>query len=195
MKARVLILRSRGEAEIETPYDLEVRIGAAVGGAPASPSMRRGAAKLAVVTVDTPEHGWGAALASDYLAVQRPALLRDLDDPLALAGVVWRAGARVRAAIMGTPLDAGALAGLGIADAILDGQRDPVDWVREWIGGRSVVALASAAALLRTRHGGAALERSEFTRLFSTGEPQLGLARFLGKLPLDFSETTEWEMR
>ena len=44
----------------------------------------------------------------------------------------------------------------------------------------------SAATLMR-RNQSFAEERMEFARLFSTGEPQSGLASFLRKEPPDFS--------
>ena len=47
-------------------------------------------------------------------------------------------------------------------------------------GGRSALALESAAMLVRHR-GGDALERAEFARLFAIGEPQEGLRAFLEK--------------
>ncbi|HUR80060.1 MAG TPA: hypothetical protein VM733_04810 [Thermoanaerobaculia bacterium] len=53
-------------------------------------------------------------------------------------------------------------------------------WREEWMRHRSVMALDSAAALIRS-HGGDALERAEFARLFAAGEPQKGLGAFLAK--------------
>jgi enoyl-CoA hydratase/carnithine racemase len=73
-----------------------------------------------------------------------------------------------------------------LADAVVPAGKDPVEWVRDWIGGRSTAALESAAALIR-RRGGDTLERAEFARLFATGEPHEGLSAFLAKRKPDFN--------
>lgn len=152
-------------------------------------------ATVAIATRQTPADGWGAALGSDYLAVQQGAVVDSLLGTGVMAGLAWRAPHSMRRAILEAPLGAAALLRLGVADAILEAGEEPLEWARAWVAKRSVRAMASAALLLRNRHGGIAMERYEFARLFSTGEPQTGLARFLSKQPLDFSETTEWEIR
>ena len=58
---------------------------------------------------------------------------------------------------------------------------DPRRWREEWMRHRSVMAIDSAAALIRAR-GGDRLERAEFARLFAAGEPQKGLGAFLARL-------------
>jgi hypothetical protein len=63
-------------------------------------------------------------------------------------------------------------------DEITD--HDAEAWCANWLKGRSVLALDSAATLIRSR-GGDRLERAEFARLFATGEPQTGLGAFLAK--------------
>jgi enoyl-CoA hydratase/carnithine racemase len=93
----------------------------------------------------------------------------------AWGGVVWRIGRRAwQLHLSGaTELDAAAAREWGIVDAVTD---DPA----AWLGGRSVVALDTAASLVALR-GGDALERAAFAWLFATGEPQEGLRAFLDK--------------
>ena len=55
------------------------------------------------------------------------------------------------------------------------------------LGGRSALALESARMLLE-HHGGDALERAEFARLFAIGEPQEGLRAFLEKRKPSFEK-------
>jgi hypothetical protein len=107
-----------------------------------------------------------ALLLADYAVLRRGATIA-LDAPEVWAGAVWRVGRRALLANAEefvdeiTDLDAGA-------------------WCANWLRGRSVLALDSAAVLIRSR-GGDTLERAEFARLFAIGEPQTGLAAFLGK--------------
>ena len=197
VRSLILVYREGAADELE-PCELAVRIGSGLDGI--GPNrfahwLRRRPSTLAIVTSATSDAGWAAALASDYLAVQRGARLDSLEDPAVMAAAAWRIERRVVEAILRAPLEAGEILELGLADALVEAERDPLEWAREWVGARSASALASAALLLRNRHGGTVLERSEFAWLFSTGEPQIGLARFLGKLPLDFSDKTDWEMR
>jgi hypothetical protein len=49
-----------------------------------------------------------------------------------------------------------------------------------WLGGRSALALDTAASLVALR-GGDTLERAAFAWLFAAGEPQEGLRAFLDK--------------
>lgn len=111
-----------------------------------------------------------------------------------MAGAVRRIGKRVIPALLRMPITAPDMVALGLADLLVPRAVDPVEWAREWVAGRSVPALASATFVLRNRLAGGILERFEFARLFSLGEPQEGMRRFLGKQPLDFSATTEWEI-
>ena len=71
-----------------------------------------------------------------------------------------------------------------IVDEITD--REPEQWLEEWTRHRSVLALDSAAMLIRSR-GGDRLERAEFARLFAIGEPQKGLGAFLAKTKPTYS--------
>ncbi len=81
----------------------------------------------------------------------------------------------------------------GLCEAVVACGSDSLQWAQQWLSGRSVPALQSAAALLR-RRGGDAIERAEFGRLFATGEPQLGLKRFLNRDATDFSQSLMVEM-
>lgn len=107
-----------------------------------------------------------ALLFADYAVLRRGAAVT-LDAPEGWAGAVWRAGRR---ALLDRPEE--------LVDEITD--EDPETWRANWLRGRSVLALDSAAVLIRSR-GGDVLERAEFARLFAAGEPQKGLGAFLAK--------------
>ena len=112
-----------------------------------------------------------ALLFADYAVLDAGASLT-IDTPEAWAGVAWRLGRRTLAwAVRGE-----------VAAEVVDEvtKRDAETWRAEWMRHRSVMALDSAAALIRGR-GGDRLERAEFARLFAIGEPQKGLTAFLGK--------------
>ncbi|MEO8215609.1 MAG: hypothetical protein ABI718_00855 [Acidobacteriota bacterium] len=81
----------------------------------------------------------------------------------------------------------------GICDLLVPDAEDSVEWVRSWVGRRSLLALGSAAHLLRTtaREPG---ERAEFGRLFATGQPQRGMRQFLESRAPGFSETMNVEI-
>lgn len=198
---RILVIRETRDsavAELLGIGTLQVWIGDALSGFNERDQtlwVCRGVAVVAVITAEAEQSCWGPALWSDYVAVEEGSLLRAMDSPEVLAAAVRRCGGDVRRAILQAPLSATDLIDLGLADTLVPPGADPVEWARSWVSGRSAPALASAAMLLRNQHGGAILERSEFARLFSTGEPQEGLRRFLAKQPLDFSATTEWEIR
>ncbi len=112
-----------------------------------------------------------ALLFADYAILHESATL-DVDIPEAHAAVVWRLGRKA----LHWHLD-GAKA-QDIVDEITS--KDADAWLEEWTRHRSVMALDSAAALIRAR-GGDSLERAEFARLFAIGEPQKGLGAFLAK--------------
>jgi enoyl-CoA hydratase/carnithine racemase len=105
-----------------------------------------------------------------------------LDTPAAWAGATWRIGDRAYALWLAgtTELDAHEAYAAGLCDAVVPFGREPVQWVEQWIGTRSELALDSAATLIQ-RRGGDALESAEFARLFAAGEPQVGLRAFLDK--------------
>jgi len=105
-----------------------------------------------------------------------------LDTPAAWAGAAWRMGDRAYSCWLAgvTKFDAAAAFREGLCDAVVPGGVEPVDWVTQWIGTRSELALDSAALLIQ-RGGGDAAERAEFARLFAAGEPQKGLSAFLEK--------------
>jgi len=105
-----------------------------------------------------------------------------LDTPAAWAGAAWRIGDRAYSLWLAgtTSFDAAGALKAGLCDAIVPPDREPLQWVTQWIGTRSGLALDSAAALVQ-RRGGDALERAEFARLFAAGEPQEGLRAFLHK--------------
>ena len=107
-----------------------------------------------------------ALLFADYAVLRRGATLI-LDAPEGWAGAVWRAGRR---ALLSKAEE--------LVDEITDLDADA--WRASWLRGRSVLALDTAAVLIRSR-GGDTLERAEFARLFAIGEPQTGLAAFLAR--------------
>jgi hypothetical protein len=112
-----------------------------------------------------------ALLFADYAVLHAEATL-DVDVPEAWAAAVWRLGRRT----LKWHLDGARPA--DIVDEVTAKNPDP--WLEEWMRHRSVMALDSAAALIRGR-GGDSLERAEFARLFAAGEPQKGLSAFLAK--------------
>jgi hypothetical protein len=112
-----------------------------------------------------------ALLFSDYAVLHESATLL-VDTPEAWAGASWRLERRtLRWALNGAKAQ-------DIVDEIT-ALRVAV-WAEEWMRHRSVMALDSAALLIRS-NGGARLERVEFARLFAAGEPQKGLTAFLTK--------------
>jgi len=139
-----------------------------------------GRTDLVVAFGDGDVRGLAAAalLFADYAVLQRDARLV-VDTPEAWAGAAWRLGRKTIAWQVN-----GAQA-KDIVDEITDAE--PRVWLEEWIRHRSVIALDSAAALIRAR-GGDALERAEFARLFAIGEPQKGLTAFLAKTRPSYSD-------
>ncbi len=115
--------------------------------------------------------GAAALLFADYAVLHENAALT-IDIPEAHAAAVWRLGRKtLKWHLDGAkPED--------IVDEITS--KEPQIWLEEWTRHRSVMALDSAAALIRAR-GGDSLERAEFARLFAAGEPQKGLSAFLAK--------------
>lgn len=120
------------------------------------------------------------ALFADAFAMEEGSRL-DLELPLSWAGVVWRLGGRARRHLL-SPAKWSAIEAheAGLCEAIATAGTSPADWVARWIAGRDLIALESAALLLRHRTGDV-LERSEFARLFATGSPQAGLEAFLNR--------------
>lgn len=121
-----------------------------------------------------------ALLHSDWAVLSEEATIV-LDCAEAWSGAIWRIG---RGAL-GLLLDGGTIAARdarneGLADGIVPAGKDPLQWIQMWLGGRSELAVDSAAAMIR-RRGGDPLERAEFARMFAIGEPQVGLAAFLTK--------------
>lgn len=112
-----------------------------------------------------------ALLFADYAVLRRGAALA-VDTAEGWAAAVWRLG---RQAVKWTVNGARAEE---IVDEWTD--REAGEWYEEWMRHRSVMALDSAALLIRSR-GGDRLERAEFARLFAAGEPQKGLGAFLAK--------------
>ena len=112
-----------------------------------------------------------ALLFADYAVLGRNASI-EIDSAEGWAGAVWRLGrGAFRWFLRG-----------GSPDELVDEvTTEPADgWLGNWMRGRSVVALDSAAGLIRAR-GGDRLERAEFARLFATGGPAHGLGAFLAK--------------
>jgi|SRR5690349_10551417 len=120
-----------------------------------------------------------ALLFADYAVLDGAATLH-IDAEPGWAAAAWRLG---RGALklhieQRTTLSAIDAQSLGLCDEVIDG--DARAWLDRWMQGRSVLALDSAAVLIRHR-GGDTLERAEFARLFAIGEPQRGLRAFLGR--------------
>jgi hypothetical protein len=112
------------------------------------------------------------ALHCDWLVLTADARIV-VDTPRAWSGIVGRMGRRALALCV-----APAIMPAMLADLLVPAGRDPLEWVNEWVGARSAIALDAAANLIR-RRGGDVLERAEFARLFAAGEPQKGLAAWL----------------
>jgi hypothetical protein len=113
-----------------------------------------------------------ALLFSDYAVLHADARLH-VETPEAWAAVAWRLGRGAIAWAVGGEKSE------DIVDQITS--QSPQSWLEEWKQHRSVMALDSAALLIRAR-GGDRLERAEFARLFAIGEPQTGLGAFLAKI-------------
>ena len=119
-------------------------------------------------------------LHSDWAVLDEDATLA-LDTAEAWSGALWRIGrAAVGLLVTGGSTGASNALETGLIDAIVPSGTNPLEWVEAWMRGRSGIALDSAAVLIR-RRGGDPLERAEFARMFAIGEPQAGLAAFLGK--------------
>jgi enoyl-CoA hydratase/carnithine racemase len=114
-----------------------------------------------------------ALMFADFAVLKENATLR-IDTAEAWAGAVWRVGRK--ALQVQSAMSAIEARDAGLCDEVTEEE----EWLQEWMRHRSVVALDSAAALIRSR-GGDRLERAEFARLFALGEPQKGLDAFLGK--------------
>ena len=138
-----------------------------------------GCSELTVAMGEAGVRGISAAalLFADY-AVLRAGATLVVDVSEAWAGAVWRLGrGALRWQLHGARAEE-------IVDEITD--REPEQWLEEWTRHRSVLALDSAAMLIRSR-GGDRLERAEFARLFAIGEPQKGLGAFLAKTKPTYS--------
>ena len=116
-----------------------------------------------------------ALMFADFAVLKENATLH-IDAAEAWAGAVWRLGRK--ALHVQNAMSAREARDAGLCDDVTDHEAEM--WLEEWMRHRSVVALDSAAALIRSR-GGDRLERAEFARLFALGEPQKGLDAFLGK--------------
>jgi hypothetical protein len=123
-----------------------------------------------------------AALLSADFAILSPDATLHIDTPQAWGAIAWRIRHRAFALYLGgtTTFDSGAAFEAGLCDAIGDG--------RDWLRGRSEIALDSAASLIRNL-GGDVLERAEFARLFAARIPQEGLRAFLEKRRPRFENT------
>jgi len=132
-----------------------------------------------------------AGMLSDFFVVTDDAVLRlsgtsSVGD--VAAALVRRIGRRaLRLLVEGGNPGGREAVEAGCADALVPSGVDPLEWAVGWFGSRSLLALQSGARLIRLR-GGDVAERAEFARLFSIGEPQEGLGKFLDKVPLDFSD-------
>ncbi|MBV8520148.1 MAG: hypothetical protein JO197_22330 [Acidobacteria bacterium] len=138
---------------------------------------------LVVAYADGDVRGLAAAalLFADFAVLHEDARLM-LDAPEGWAGAAWRLGRGV--VRVTSPLTAAEARDAGLCDDVTSVAPDA--WLAEWMRGRSVIALDTAAALVRMR-GGDALERAAFARLFAIGEPQKGLGAFLAKVKPTYS--------
>ncbi len=147
-----------------------------VDAATTDPSMVVASRQFIVVMARGQTSGAAAAslLLSDF-AVMAPSATIRVDAPEAWAGVVWRMGRDALRMLAGrrTVLNASDAHGHGLIDEVAED-------AQSLFASRSELAL-DAAAMLIGRRGGDTLERAEFARLFAIGEPQRGLAAFLGK--------------
>lgn len=135
---------------------------------------------IAIAGGDVAGRPAAALLLSDY-AVMTPAASITLDCAAVWAGVIWRVSDRALRLHVSTPGVQTILPEQALELGLIDEIAADVDrWRRRFLEGRSTLALDSAAALI-DRRGGDALERAEFARLFSMGEPQRGLRSFLEK--------------
>jgi enoyl-CoA hydratase/carnithine racemase len=143
--------------------------------------LARREAILAIGAGDLRGLASAAVLHSDFCTLCEGATLA-FDSPEAWSGAAWRIGrGAVRLLLNGArPIAARDAMTAGLADGIVPPGTDPLQWIERWIGGRSELAIDSAASLIR-RRGGDSLERAEFARIFAAGEPQEGLAAFLEK--------------
>jgi enoyl-CoA hydratase/carnithine racemase len=169
-KLRESALVVLGSAELDTA-------GANLLGAIAA----RHACAIAVATGVLRGNSLAAALLCDWVAVGEESTLH------LSGGAVWGsavarmgAGAYRLYLLESEALPATRALELGVVDALIPATTEPEEWTARWLRGRSVLAMQSAAMLLRSR-GGDRLERAEFARLFATGQPRLGLRAFLGK--------------
>jgi len=179
-RSRIVIL-ANGALRAMTPDLLEALV------------RRRGVVLTAAATSLTPL-GFAAALFSDFFVLERSARI-DLDGcrrtSEVIAGVVHRIGRKAVRLWLEAPaaLDAQQLLERELADAVVPAHEDSVKWLLGALEGRSLIALESAARLIRMR-GGDVGERMEFGRLFAAGEPQRGLKQFLSKEAPEFGEIT-----
>jgi enoyl-CoA hydratase/carnithine racemase len=138
-----------------------------------------GRSELTVAMADGDVRGTAAAalLFADFAVLNRNATLH-LDSNAVWAAVAWRLGRRALQLVATESLSAHEAKTRGLCDDVT-GESAQV-WRERWMQHRSVLALDSAAMLIR-RRGGDVLERAEFARLFALGEPQKGLGAFLAK--------------
>jgi acetyl-CoA carboxylase alpha subunit len=131
------------------------------------------AGEMVVVTGEGELGGRAAAalLLADWGVLREGGTLL-LDSAEGWAGAVWRLGRGAYALHLAqrTRFTAEEAVAAGLCDSVTAFE----------LGGRSAVALDSAASLIR-RRGGDALERAEFARLFAAGIPRQGLTAFLRK--------------
>lgn len=122
-----------------------------------------------------------ALLMADFAVMADDATLV-IDCPAAWAAVVARIGRGAVKLQLGGEAQVSPASALEwlLVDALVPSERDPLEWIAGWVGGRSEQALDSAAVLIRAR-GGDRLERAEFARLFALGVPQKGLEAFLNR--------------
>jgi acetyl-CoA carboxylase alpha subunit len=135
--------------------------------------------ELTVAMADGDVQGLAAAalVFADYAVLDAHATLH-LDSDEVWPAIAWRLGRRALHLVATQRLGAQEAKENGLCDEVTG--ETPEAWREQWMRHRSVLALDSAAMLIRAR-GGDALERAEFARLFALGEPQKGLGAFLAK--------------
>lgn len=139
----------------------------------------------AIVLVHLDSAAGGAAAASAlhadiFVAGDAAAVtIGDAAEGLVVAGMVRRIGRRAVPLLLENDLlDAEVLISTGLADVRSGPVRDTMIWLDEWIGQRSLSAVALAARLIRNGSSDEE-ERASFSQLFAESEVHEGLSAFL----------------
>src|SRR4051794_18820940 len=108
--------------------------------------IARREAVIAIGTAELRGRSAAALMHSDWAVMSDGATIV-LDSAEAWSGAVWRIGRRAVGLLLdGGAIDADHALRRGLADAIVPSRKDPLEWIREWLDGRSELALDSAAS-------------------------------------------------